>query len=154
MKKKFKDLEKKQLLKRLEQLSALPYSYSRPTEGWVHTLRKILGMTTSQLSKRLNVQQSRVSEIEKAEIHNQLTLKTLINVAQALGCRFEYVFIPEKPPEIFLKERALLLAKEKVAYISHQMALEDQALSEDEKEAQILQLAEELLKTPQKLWDE
>jgi predicted DNA-binding mobile mystery protein A len=153
MKKKFKALEKKQLLKKLEELSALPYPYSRPKEGWVRTLRKVLGMTASQLGKRLSIKQSRVSEIEKAEIHDQLTLKTLISVAQALGCRFEYVFIPEKSPEIFLKERALLVAKEKVAYISHQMALEDQSLSEDEKNAQITQLSEELLKTPQKLWD-
>jgi predicted DNA-binding mobile mystery protein A len=153
MKKKFKDLEKKQILRKIDELSSLLPLYTRPSEGWIRTLRKALGMTMSQLAKRLNIQQSRVSEIEKAEIHDQLTLKTLLTVAQALGCRFEYAFIPEKPLRDLLKERALQVAKEKVSYISHQMALENQAISEEETEFQIKQLAEELLKEPQKLWD-
>lgn len=153
MKNKYKNLEKKQLLRKLEQLSSLPFSYARPPEGWIRTVRKVLGMTASQLAKRLNTHQSRVSEIEKAEIYDQLTLKTLRKVAQALGCKLEYVFIPEKSMENILKERALSIARKKVEYISHQMALEDQAISEQEREEQIQQLAEEILKAPHKLWD-
>ena len=153
MKRKFKNLEKRQLLRKLDELSSRPSFYARPAEGWIRTLRKALGMTSSQLAKRLNVQQSRISEIEKAEIQDQLTLKTLISVAQSLGCRFEYEFIPEKPVSEFLEEKALKVAKEKGDYISHHMALENQALSEEEKKDQIKQIAEELLNTPQKLWD-
>ncbi|MBA3813802.1 MAG: mobile mystery protein A [Alphaproteobacteria bacterium] len=153
MKKSFKALERKQLLKRLDSLASLPTSYQAPPEGWIRPVRKALGMTASQLAKRLGVQQSRVSEIEKGEIHHQLTLKTLMATAQALGCRFEYAFIPEKPVELLLKERALAVARDKVGYISHHMALEDQSLSEKEQEEQIKQLAEELLKKPQTLWD-
>lgn len=153
MKKKFKDLERSQLLRKVSVLSSLPASFAVPPEGWIRTIRKALGMTMSQLSKRLNVQQSRISEIEKAEIHDQLTLKTLKAAAHALECRFEYAFIPEKSLEDVLKERALQLAKEKVAYIAHHMTLEDQSVSEAEKINQIQYLAEELLKTPQKLWD-
>ncbi len=70
-----------------------------------------------------------------------------------MGCRFEYEFIPEKPISEFLRGRALQVASEKVNYISHHMALENQALTEEEKKDQIKQIAEELLNTPQKLWD-
>ncbi len=142
MKKKFKDLERRQLLKKLTSLSSLALSFTKPPEGWVRTTRKALGMTMSQLGKRLGVQQSRIAEIEKTEVQDHLTLKTLTAAAQALGCRFEYVFIPEKPLENLLKEQALKVAKEKVDYISHQMVLEHQELSLQEKEAQIMQLAE------------
>ena len=152
METKFKNLERRQLLKKLEGLSSLPYSFARPPEGWVRTTRKALAMTMSQLAKRLGVQQSRIAEIEKTEVQDNLTLKTLKAAAHAMGCRFEYAFIPEEPLENLLKKRAWKVAKEKVDYISHQMALEQQDLSPEEKEAQIKQLAKELLKTPQKLW--
>lgn len=152
MERKFKNLERRQLLKKLADLSSLPYSFTRPPEGWVRTTRKALGMTMAQLAKRLGVQQSRIAEIEKTEVQDHLTLKTLKAAAHAMRCRLEYVFIPEEPLESLLKKRALKVAAEKVAYISHQMALESQELSMEEKEDQISQLAEELLKTPQKLW--
>lgn len=154
MQRKFKDLERRQLLKKFASLSSLPLSFERPSEGWVHTTRKALGMTMAQLAKRLGVQQSRIAEIEKAEIQDQVTLKTLKATAQAMECRFEYAFIPEKPLETLLKERALRRAQERVDYISHQMALEHQEISQEEKEVQIRQLAEELLKTPQKVWED
>ena len=152
MERKFKNLERRQLLKKLAELSSLPHSFTRPPEGWVRTTRKALGMTMAQLAKRLGVQQSRIAEIEKTEVRDHLTLKTLKAAAHAMGCRLEYVFIPEEPLENLLKKRALKVATEKVEYISHQMALESQELSIEEKEAQIKQLAEELLKTPKNLW--
>lgn len=153
MKKQFKDLQRSQLLRKISSFSSLPILFAVPPEGWIRTVRKALGMTMSQLSKRLHVQQSRISEIEKAEPHDQLTLKTLRAAATALGCRLEYVFIPEKPLEDILREKALKLAREKIAYVSHHMDLENQSTSEEEKMKQVQQLAEELLKTPQRLWE-
>jgi len=150
---KYKELERRQLLKKIQQFSAFPLSYTRPADGWIRTLRKALGMTGLQLSKRLNVNQSRISEIERAELEDQLSIKTLRKIANSLGCRLEYVFIPETPLETLLEERALMIAKEKVKYVSQQMALEDQALSDIDEEVQIRKLADELLKTPKKLWD-
>ncbi len=153
MKKKCKEPERQKFLKSLEQLSSLSPHYRMPHEGWIRTLRKTLGMTTSQLAKRLNVQQSRVCEIERGEIHHQLTLKTLRNVAKALGCRFEYAFIPEQPVEFLLKEKALSVARKKVEYVSSDVIFEGESLSDEEKEEQIKQLAEELLIKPERLWD-
>src|SRR5438445_11213485 len=133
MERKFKNLERQQLLKKFAGLALLPYSFTRPPEGWVRTTRKALGMSMAQLAKRLGVQQSRIAEIEKSEIQDHLTLKTLKATAHAMGCRFEYAFIPEEPLENLLKKQALKVAKENVDYISHQMALEEQELSSKEK---------------------
>jgi predicted DNA-binding mobile mystery protein A len=154
MKSNFKDLERRQLIKRFDSLLSMTPGFTKPPEGWVRTTRKALGITMSQLAKRLGVRQSRIAEIEKTEIQDHLTLKTLKATAQAMGCRFEYAFIPEEPLEVLLKKRALKIAQAKVDYISHQMALENQELSSEEKASQVKQLAEELLKKPQKLWEE
>ena len=154
MERKFKDLERRQILKKFASLASLPPSFERPPEGWVRTTRKALSMTMAQLAQRLGIQQSRIAEIEKTEVQDNITLKTLKVVAQGMGCRFEYAFIPEKPLENLLKEQALKRAQERVNYISHQMTLEHQEVSQEEKEIQIRRLAEELLKAPQKLWEE
>ena len=55
MKNKFKMLEQKQLIQKLNQLSTLPPSFSRPKEGWIRTVRKALSMTTTQLAKKLGI---------------------------------------------------------------------------------------------------
>lgn len=154
MKQNFKALERQQLFKKLNAGFSLPTSFIRPPKGWVHTTRMALGMTMVQLAQRLGVRQSRIAEIEKTEIQDQLTLKTLRAVAKAMNCRLEYIFIPEKSVDHLLKERALSVARKKIQYVSHHMALENQETTAAEQEKQIQTLAEELLKTPQKLWED
>ena len=51
-------------------------------------------MTHTQLAKSLKLRELGIHKIEKAECNNQLINKKLINVAQALGYRLEYFFIP------------------------------------------------------------
>jgi ribosome-binding protein aMBF1 (putative translation factor) len=63
MERKFKDLERRQILKKFASLASLPPSFERPPEGWVRTTRKALSMTMAQLAQRLGVQQSRIAEI-------------------------------------------------------------------------------------------
>jgi len=154
MKRNFKALERRQLLKKLNIGLDVSAFLLRPPKGWIHTTRRALGMTMTQLAQRLGVQQSRITEIEKTEIQDQVTLKTLRTTAAALGCRLEYIFIPEKPVDILLKEKALKKARTKINYISHHMALENQETTDEEKETQIQTLAEELLETPKKLWED
>jgi predicted DNA-binding mobile mystery protein A len=111
-----------------------------------------LGWTTSQLARKLGVSQPRIVTLENAEIKGTTTLNTLIEAAEAMNCRFEYSFIPQKPIDQFLKERAYEVAKSRVDYVSYHMELEKQSLSEKEKKAQIEQIVEELLNNPKKLW--
>lgn len=153
MKQKFKNLEREQVNKQLYWLYAHQDQLIRPKEGWIKTFRKAIGMTAFQLSKRLKVVVSHVIRIEQDEINDKTTLRTMKSAAEAMGCRLEYCFIPINPIETFLRERASIIASSKIEYVSHQMDLEKQGLSEKEKKAQLEQLIEELLKNHKKLWD-
>jgi predicted DNA-binding mobile mystery protein A len=127
----------------------------RPPKGWLRAIRDALGMTTSQFAKRLGVSQPRVIKLEKAEVDGSVTLHTLQRAAEALGCRFVYALIPEKPLAEIMRQRAALLADRQSAAVEHSMRLEDQAVK-DKRAAQELrrQMIEELLRRPARLWDE
>ena len=150
---KFKDLERQQIKRKLDWLYARQEHFIHPKEGCIKSSRKLLGLTALQLSKKLNVVVALIFELEKAELEDTTTLKAMRAAAEAMGCRFEYCFIPHKPIETFLRERAHLIASSKMEYVSHQMELEKQGLSEKEKKALVKQITEELSTTPKKLWD-
>jgi predicted DNA-binding mobile mystery protein A len=153
MKQKFKDLERDQLIRKLNWLSANEDILTSPRKGWVRAIRKVMGLTTTELARKVGVSQPRIMVLENAEINGTTTIKAMRAVAEAMNCRFEYSFIPQKPIDEFLKERAYEVAESRVEYVSSQMELEKQGLSEKEKKAQVEQLVEELLKNPKKLWN-
>lgn len=152
MKQEFKDLERDQIKRRLDWLFTNQDFLSNPRKGWIQAVRGVLGLSTTQLARKLGLSQPRITVLENAEREGTTTLKALREVAEAMNCRFEYLFIPQKPVDQYLKERAYEVARSKVEYVSHHMELEKQGLSEKEKKAQIEQLVEELLKSPKKLW--
>ena len=143
---------RKQLDKRLNILRS--YSFARPPRGWVKAIREALGMTTRQLAQRIGVVQSRVVDIEKAEVTGSITLESLERAARALDCAFVYALVPRKPLETVIEERANNLAKSHVKAVRHSMALEDQNLDEAEEHEQIRQLTKQLAeKYGSKLWE-
>lgn len=112
-------------------------------------------MTTSQLAARLGVRQPRVVELEKAEASGNITMRSLERAAEALGCRLVYAFIPVNPLTETMQERASQLAKQRLASIEHTMRLEAQAVNDPAARKEALgRLEEELLRRPQRLWDE
>ncbi|MCU7858409.1 MAG: mobile mystery protein A [Candidatus Thiodiazotropha sp. (ex Lucinoma kastoroae)] len=130
--------------------------YAMPTsEGWLKTVRKALGMSGSQLAHRLGVTKGRVSQAESAELTGSATLKSMQNMAQAMDCRFVYAVIPEKEIESVIRERAILKAKEQIKAASTQMALEAQALSDEQLAFEVDRLASEIIeKMPSDLWND
>jgi predicted DNA-binding mobile mystery protein A len=83
-----------------------------------------------------------------------LTLKTMNKIAQAMGCRFIYVIIPDHKVEELILKQAQLRAKNIVNKTNVQMALEDQLLSEDKIQFEIDRLAQEIIKDhPRDLWN-
>ena len=52
---------------RFEKLKASDI-YSRPPKGWIRAIRDALGMTISQLAKRIGVAHTRIIAIEKDEV--------------------------------------------------------------------------------------
>jgi predicted DNA-binding mobile mystery protein A len=112
-------------------------------------------MTTGQMAKRINVAQTRVSEMEAAEAHGNITLKTLDRAAEALGCRVIYVVIPNRPLTETLKERAYIVAEKQLAAVEQTMRLEDQEVNDgNHRKETIRQLVEKLLRRPSKIWDD
>jgi predicted DNA-binding mobile mystery protein A len=126
----------------------------QPKDGWIRVIRKILGMTTSQLAKKLGVDRSRIIRIEADEAKSALTVKTLIATANALNCDFVYAFIPKKPLEKMVEEQAHKIAISQVNNISHNMMLEKQMLLSKQNKEQVKELQSRLLeKSFKKLWD-
>lgn len=97
-----------------------------PRSGWIRAIRDALGMSTSELAHRVGLTKGRVSQIERAEQDRSLTLDTLERVANALGCRVEYVLVPRQPLDDMVWEQAQAKAAAEIAAVDHTMALEDQ----------------------------
>ena len=129
--------------------------YLRPPKGWVKAVREALGMTASQLGRRIGVATPRVYEIEKSELSGSITLSSLERAANALDCQLVYAFVPRQPLQELVEQRALLEAKKRVRAASHTMALENQALDEAVLREQVDALTKELLSgRASAIWEE
>jgi predicted DNA-binding mobile mystery protein A len=126
----------------------------RPEKGWVKAVREALGMTTAQLGKRLGVSQQRAAMVEKAEADGSITLKSLEQAAQTLGCRVVYVLYPEEPLTKTLRARAETVADQQMRAVEQTMRLEDQSVADNSLRLETRdRLLEQLLKRPARLWD-
>ena len=144
---------RRQLNKRLNSLRES--SFTRPPRGWIKAIREALGMTTRQLARRIGVGQSRVVDIEKAEISGSITLNSLNRVARALDCKLVYALVPRESLDTMVEKRAMAIAKRRVNAARHTMALEDQSLDEVDEREQINRLARELSeKSGSALWED
>lgn len=124
-----------------------------PKKGWVHTIRKALGMTQQQLADRMGVHVSRIGPIEHGEVEGTITLATLNQVAQALGCRYVIGFIPEGPLQDRVKQQASKAATELIEGVDHTMRLEEQATDRSSQNREIERVRDGLLQGKwSKLW--
>jgi predicted DNA-binding mobile mystery protein A len=127
----------------------------RPPKGWLRAIRDALGMTTAQFGKRLGVSQPRIVELEQSEVSGSVTLNTLQRAAEALGCRFVYVLVPEQPLADTVRERADLIAARQTGAVAQSMRLEDQEVTSKEVAKDLhRRQVERLLRRPARLWDE
>jgi predicted DNA-binding mobile mystery protein A len=146
-------LARKQLERRLAPLrEAKPVV---PPRGWIRAIRESLGMTTRQLAARMGVGPSRIPVIEKAEITGATTIKTLRDAAEALNCTFVYAFVPVRPLDDILRDRATFKVRNDIARLDHTMRLENQALLKaDLKEEQQRMVASILSGSLRGLWED
>lgn len=127
----------------------------RPPTGWIKAIRQGLGMAATHLAARLGVTTSTVTRLETSEADDTISLATLRRAAEALGCELQYVLVPRQSLADTLESRALTLACQQMAAVSHTMALEAQATSRETVEAQTRALAGTLLKGSRRnLWRE
>lgn len=97
-----------------------------PRSGWIRAIRDALGMSTSELARRMGLSKARVSQIERGERERTITLDTLERAAEALGCRVEYVLVPREPLDDLVWAQAKAKARAEMAAVDHTMELEDQ----------------------------
>ena len=127
----------------------------RPPSGWVKAIRESLGMAAAHLAARLGVTTSTVTRLETSEADDTISLGTLRRAAEALDCELRYALIPKQSLADTLENRAMSLARQQMAAVSHSMALEAQSTSRETVELQTRALAEELLKGSRRaLWRE
>lgn len=127
----------------------------RPPEGWLCTARKALQMSGAQLARRLGVSRAQVSKTEKNELSGSVTIKTMQNMAEAMGCRFVYTIVPEKTVDDLIKARARSKAVAIVERTNAHMALEAQSLSKQQMQFEIERLMRELIdRQPADFWDD
>jgi predicted DNA-binding mobile mystery protein A len=153
MKPKYKQIARRQLDATLAKFGEAG-SVQLPAKGWIRAVREALGMSGTQLARRLQVSQPRVFKLEQGEPSGALTLKTMRQVAEALDCVFVYALVPRSSLEETVRTRARTVAAERLQRVSHTMLLEAQGLSSEEQEVSLDAAIEELVReTPKDLWD-
>lgn len=98
-----------------------------PGGGWIRTIRNALGMSATQLARRLGVAQPTLTKLEQSEAAGRIQLDSLRRVAAALDCDVVYALVPRRPLQEMVEARRLLVAGREYARAAHSIALEDRA---------------------------
>jgi predicted DNA-binding mobile mystery protein A len=122
--------------------------------GWIKILREALGMSTKQLSKRVGIDQSRISRLENSEIEGDLKLSSLKKIAEGLDMKLVYYFVPKTSLEQMVYNQAKAIAQKRLNKVNQTMRLEDQELSESQKVKALEDLTQKILiNEPKDFWD-
>ncbi len=149
-----KRLITEQLEKSLDRMFCMR-SVQRPPKGWLRAIREALGMSGKQFAGRLGVSPPRINRLEKNEINDSATIRTMRQAAEALDCIFVYGIIPKDSLKGSIQKRAESLARKRLARVSHSMLLEQQQLSDDEQRQVFEREVEELIRNMAKeLWED
>jgi predicted DNA-binding mobile mystery protein A len=101
----------------------------RPQKGWIRAIREVTGITVRDLAKKLHKAPSVAAHLEGSEAEYRITLASLRDAADALGCQLVYALVPKSGSiQELAEERARTKAAENVRAVEHSMALEDQAV--------------------------
>ncbi|MDR3476862.1 MAG: mobile mystery protein A [Gammaproteobacteria bacterium] len=145
----------KQLDKQLKEWQTVSKQYGVPRAGWVKTLRTALSMSAEQLADRLGLTRSRINQLESAEIHDAVTLRSLKEAANAMECEFVYAIVPKNQSSLedIIKKRAEQIANERVTRVAHSMSLEAQSVDADILKRQKDELTQSLIENlNKKFW--
>lgn len=124
----FRRLRIRQLERALEPFTAAKDS-PRPQKGWLRAIREATGITIRQMAIRLGKAPTLAAKLEKSEAEYRITLGSLRDAADALGCQLVYALVPKSGSlQELAEQRTRTEAAENVRAVEHTMALEDQAV--------------------------
>jgi predicted DNA-binding mobile mystery protein A len=108
-------------------------------------------MTAEQLGERMGITQPSVNRLEVSEAEGTIQLNTLRRAAEALGCEVVYALVPRKTLRETYDEAARVVARRELGRLNHTMALEDQAVEDEEEDDRLRRfIADEL--DPREVW--
>lgn len=152
MNKQFRDLQIQQMDALLETWRTAQLS-ARPRSGWVRAIRESLGMSAAAFARRLGMTPVGVRKLESAEASDAITLASLRKLAQALDCELQYALVPRNSLQQQVRDRAEMVARERLRPIAHSMALEDQAVQGPQSKLQLEVAIKDLIEgSRRELW--
>jgi predicted DNA-binding mobile mystery protein A len=152
MNKQFRDLQTQQMDALLETWRTAQLS-ARPRSGWVRAIRESLGMSAAAFARRLGMTPVGVRKLESAEATDAITLASLRKLAQALDCELQYALVPRNSLQQQVRDRAEMVARERLRPIAHSMALEDQAVQGPQNKLQLEVAIKDLIEgSRRELW--
>jgi predicted DNA-binding mobile mystery protein A len=151
-------IKKALIIKQLDELIQSYTSGKQPVKapaGWIQSTRLALGMSLRQLANRIGISASALTNFEKREQAEAITLATLKKAANAMDMELVYYF---KPKSGSIKNTITQQAKKKAQEILIQsnqtMRLEDQETDQDSQNQELERLTKDLTdKMPTTLWD-
>lgn len=150
MNKRLKQIQLINLDRRFENMSFEP----QPKIGWIKTIREALSMPLAYPANKLGISQQSVSQLEKNEATGRITLQSLRQLAESIGCELHYAIVPHNESlQSIIKKRAKNKARLAIKEVNKTMSLEDQKIDDLETSIKLLtkEFAEDLNK---KLWKE
>jgi predicted DNA-binding mobile mystery protein A len=138
-----KSLAAKQIERRLSSIRKIA-DVTQVRSGWIHYIRKALGMTQKNLAHAANLSVPTIAHMERREPEGRVTIETLRKLAAAMDCDLIYAIVPRKPVNEILRQQALAKATEILRAADIQMQLEDQKVKESFK-ARVSALADQLV---------
>lgn len=152
MDKQFRDLQIQQMDALLETWRTAQLS-ARPRSGWVRAIRESLGMSAAAFARRLGMTPVGVRKLESAEASDAITLASLRKLAQVLDCELQYALVPRNSLQQQVRDRAEMVARERLRPIAHSMALEDQAVQGPQNKLQLEVAIKDLIEgSRRELW--
>lgn len=136
---------------RLAKVRSAAELLTKPTGGWIRSIREALGMSLADLAQRAGIDASTLSRIESNEIAGKSNLETLERMAAALDCDLVYALVPRSSLQGAVEIRAREVADSYVMRTQQTMAFEEQGLDQISLQALRDRLAAELVESKQ-LW--
>jgi predicted DNA-binding mobile mystery protein A len=145
----------RQITRQLDDVLAAVHLPSRPRVGWIASIRQALGMSKTQLAKRVGITRPSLDELESNELKETITFASMRKIADALECDVQYILVPRKSLEQMIAERAMEKASTKLGRINQSQALEASALKAASLSGAVVDLATEYeVNRPADLWND
>jgi predicted DNA-binding mobile mystery protein A len=132
-----------------------PSESAPPPASWLRAVREALGMTASQLARRMRVSKQTVAALERGEARRSATLASLARAADAMDADLVYAIVPRGPLAEIRSRQARKKAERALGRVGHSMRLEAQDLPAAEHEYQVAELEHRLVREWRRsLWDD